>query len=654
MDSSPVLRQQSQNKIRSELTRTKNEHNKMPAHPKPSNLFSAHHLSNLNIENQDPVKSEMGLRAALRPGISRLPVLAKSLHLQTTSNFGLSNYKWEDKPLAGKTRKKKPYTRPVPFNFCQPKSSRLGHENQEPCTVSQSRTGTDADNGVCNYHLKTQNVNAKPIKHPAALMRNIDLTKGTGTFKGKAKDNALQTSATLFKPQSSIPNNAVPQSKEASSAEPAVSAEACSDNMSLLSLKDPAKTSHATQNMQLTAQDPLSKSSTDKGDNFQSDHAALLSILRDEGLSATGLGSTTPHSKLYNNLPQRVSALRSRHKLGPISGLMKSVQFSPDVAALQSILQNEGVKAGGPLGATPRIPVCPGRGTSVIHPKRVPVTKNRAEATEGPVVLALKETPQKQWTPQRVPCTRNRPMSAMKWPLSSHRSSFAITPGLQRCKSTLKPQKEEIVQRLFYDQEEEHPGKPAEQLPTQNATAKVHHEVKVEASGVGTDKDEEEEQRIVGGQPFFQAPQRESVIFFSTGKTLLRAPRFEKQENSVRHDEHGPVLPVHEETRPVSACQINPAQSLHKDLISQKPSTPSSAVALLRKRLLAPEELRMDEEVASYCSVPNAPCLLPPRPRCGNPLAYTLHFQESFTFLPIGFDLLSGCSSPSSSPLQER
>lgn len=92
----------------------------------------------------------------------------------------------------------------------------------------------------------------------------------------------------------------------------------------------------------------------------------------------------------------------------------------------------------------------------------------------------------------------------------------------------------------------------------------MHHEVKVEASGVGTDKDEEEEQRIVGGQPFFQAPQRESVIFFSTGKTLLRAPRFEKQENSVRHDEHCPVLPVHEETRPVSACQINPAQSLHK------------------------------------------------------------------------------------------
>lgn len=33
------------------------------------------------------------------------------------------------------------------------------------------------------------------------------------------------------------------------------------------------------------------------GENFQADHAALLSILRNEGVSATGLGSKT-----YNNL----------------------------------------------------------------------------------------------------------------------------------------------------------------------------------------------------------------------------------------------------------------------------------------------------------------------------------------------------------------
>lgn len=72
----------------------------------------------------------------------------------------------------------------------------------------------------------------------------------------------------------------------------------------------------------------------------------------------------------------------------------------------------------------------------------------------------------------------------------------------------------------------------------------------------------------MGGQPFFQAPQRESVIFFSTGKKLLRAPRFEKEESSPRHEQHGPVsseqrkvLPVQEEVSSVSepACQINPS-----------------------------------------------------------------------------------------------
>lgn len=92
---------------------------------------------------------------------------------------------------------------------------------------------------------------------------------------------------------------------------------------------------------------------------------------------------------------------------------------------------------------------------------------------------------------------------------------------------------------------------------------KSHCEEKAEASRVSSEKEEvKEEQSIVGGQPFFQAPQRESVIFFSTGKTLLRAPRFEK-----RHEPHGPVLPVHEEMSSVSVpvCQTNPSvQSLHR------------------------------------------------------------------------------------------
>lgn len=181
--------------------------------------------------------------------------------------------------LQGKTKKKKPCTRPIPFNFSQPKSSRMATENQQPPTVSQSKTGSHTvqpDNNVCNARLKTQNVNAKPSKHPATLNTNVDSTKGTGKSNGKSTENTshklgqsgpsntFKTSATLSNPLSHIPNNAMHQNSTTSSAKPAVSADACLDNMNQLSLKDPTKTSHASQNTQPTAQDNFSKGSIGK------------------------------------------------------------------------------------------------------------------------------------------------------------------------------------------------------------------------------------------------------------------------------------------------------------------------------------------------------------------------------------------------------
>lgn len=65
------------------------------------------------------------------------------------------------------------------------------------------------------------------------------------------------------------------------------------------------------------------------------------------------------------------------------------------------------------------------------------------------------------------------------------------------------------------------------------------------------------------------------------------------------------------------------------DAIVQKSCVVSSAVAMLRKRFPPLEELRLDEEVATYTSVLAATGFLPPRPRCGNPLAAMLHFEES-------------------------
>lgn len=57
----------------------------------------------------------------------------------------------------------------------------------------------------------------------------------------------------------------------------------------------------------------------------------------------------------------------------------------------------------------------------------------------------------------------------------------------------------------------------------------------------------------------------------------------------------------------------------------------SSAVAMLRKRFPPLEELRLDEEVATYTFAPVQPTsgFAPVRPRCGNPLASVLHFEES-------------------------
>lgn len=525
-------------------------------------------------------------------------------------------------------------------------------------------------------------------KHPSAINSNVDSCKGSGKCNGKTAEKthslsgqsgASSTFKTSSHPLSSVPQNTKHPDKDAASSSSslvAFNAETCLDNMNLLSLNDPTKTSHTSQNIQLTVQG--TKSSTDKGENFQTDHKALLSILRNEGVSATSLGAATPQSKPYNYVPQRVSILKSRHKTGPTAGPVKSVHFSPDSAALKSILHNEGVKAGDLIGATPQNAVRPsGRGTSIYTAQRVPARKNRAEAAGGAVSVALKETPLKKWTPQRVLNTRHQPMSAMKWHLQTQQSPFTCSPGLRSYKTNLQPQQEEIVQRLFDDQEEEqntnvmpkHPEKQAE--TPQSTPAESHREEKAElTSGTVTD-DEDEQQSAVREQPFIQAPQRESVIFFSTGKKLLRAPRFEQKETLVHPEQHGlssseqrAVLPVHEETSSLSEsdCGIDPpVQSLPRvsDLIAPKTCALSSAAALLRKRLPPLEELRMDEEVATYTSMsatllPATPGFLPPRPRCGNPLAAILHFEECSRFVPIGCSPSIEWSSPLSSPLQER
>ncbi|XP_056897398.1 uncharacterized protein troap isoform X1 [Takifugu flavidus] len=666
MDSSPVLRQQNQNKI-SHFLRMKNEQSKtnQPKSPK-----SAPHYSNQD-ENKDPQKSAVGKKASVRQGVSRLPVLAKSLHLPSPSSFSLSHCKWEEKPLAGKAKKEKPCTRPLPFNRSHCKNSRKAAEYEQPSSVLQSNPGSHSvqqSNAACCVTQKQSNGRANQSKYPHVSQNRADLTKRAEGSEGKVAENTskckgqraavtnLKPSAHLSHHVSSIPNNTCHQNNAASSAE------ACTHNMNQLSIKDLSATSHAQQSMQLTEQ---ARSSTDiiissgeyqqpslfwisdKGESFKTDHAALLSILLNDGVSATGLGS-----KPYNDLPQRVSILKNKQKAGPNVGFMKSEPFSPDPTALQSILQNEGLKAGGCLGATPKNAIRPsGRGTSVYTAQRVPARKQQVEATR-----ATAEPVGLKWTPQRVPNTRHQPMSAMKWHLSTQPSPYCVTPGLRSCKTNRMPHQEEIVQRLFDDQEEEsttNVTEKAPEKPVQDPANTSHKEEKGETCSA----DGCEQQRTVGAQPFIQAPQRASVIFFSTGKKLLRVPRFERQEDWTLQEQDcaGPtqarqLLPAKEETREESGPTSRPAaaQTLHKDSIVQKSCVVSSAVAMLRKRLPPLEELRLDEEVATYTSVLAATGFLPPQPRCGNPLAAMLHFEESSRFVPIDLDPASDPTWPCS------
>lgn len=122
----------------------------------------------------------------------------------------------------------------------------------------------------------------------------------------------------------------------------------------------------------------------DKGENFQPDHAALLSILRNEGVSAAGLGSMTPKSKPYNFLvsclllrcwfivilyltilmwrifrvfknhlcifrwcsclqPQRVSVMKSRQKAGPTAGMCTQSYIHTDIKVVAKPFHNDWV-----------------------------------------------------------------------------------------------------------------------------------------------------------------------------------------------------------------------------------------------------------------------------------------------------------------------
>ncbi|KAM9431256.1 uncharacterized protein ACWYII_018466 isoform 1-T2 [Salvelinus alpinus] len=813
MDSSPVLRQQCQNTILNDhsslnrMTADTKPGSKHPSVPHPSKHLSVPHPSKhlsvphpskhpsvphghpskLGPENKDPAAaSDNGPKLTIKPlGISRLPVLAKSLPLKTPSDFTLSHKRWEDNSLAGKAKRMKPSTKPVPFNFSNHKANRMGAQNQRGPLAATERAGAQPTQPKSTFstaaHLKTRptTTTAKlpssiPATHNKAQSKStVELAVQLPTLhlaarkagpgpggilsqqnresvkphqtqapsaatsmslsqhpKGKAQsssDNLLHVPGLgqLSRPPSSfalgsgLSSSAFSfSSASTASAQPtALSTEACGGHFDMLSLKDPS----------MPGQLPSSSAGSVEA-TFHSDPSALRSILQNEGISAARVFmSSRPSTQAYNNMPQRVSIIKNGPKTalsaGPVksvqfspepsslnsilqdegvsyslqpqrvsvmkshqktaasAGPVRSVQFFPDAAALGSILQNEEVKAGRPLGATPqRTSACPsGRGTSIYTAQRVPITKWHTEAPGEPMVTSVSLTTALKWTPQRVPDTRHQPMS-MRRLLSAHWTPYAGSPsfrGLQGHSGDLETCKEEVVQTLFKETEEEErtdgvvlDQDPAETRADQQLT-------------------KEEKQSNTGGrlQTFYQAPHRESVIFFSTAKKLHRAAPAHEQESPVARslERGGPMehcaaagqeamhlLPLHPELDRASAPEIPEVTAAATDLtrltnlsafvpLSQprdsimfpKSGALSSATALLRRRLPPLKELRLDAEVATYTSSPFLPpsSSWPLQTRCGNPVAAALHLQDYTFFQPI---ILDPSSTSYSSPLWKR
>ncbi|XP_077578326.1 uncharacterized protein troap [Stigmatopora nigra] len=348
---------------------------------------------------------------------------------------------------------------------------------------------------------------------------------------------------------------------------------------------------------------------TDKAVHFQPDPASLLSILRNEGVQV----SSQPSSQSYSMFPQRMSVTKSHEKA----------------------TSKQKTWAAGPMRATPRDPVA--REPILDTPQRAYVTKSHEKSAPrqkmwaaGPVRATPRDPVARDAyldTPQRVPVKKNLSVAG-----STHKKTknFQSWPKPSSSSPAMK-----VVQTLFVHQEDgETPNKEKEVHPHLQATP-IKDKVKMT-----TVSGDEEEHGNYEAQP-----PRESVIFFSTGKNLLRC---ERQENSFQR-----VLPDRE---PSELVQVDkPASRVvptgHVLYRGKKNCVTDTTLTMLSKLRTDMKDKRLEPEVAFYTSrsLSSSPESQHSQVRCRDPVASLLHFEESIKFIPL---CLEACSPPSS-PLKE-
>ncbi|XP_067303348.1 uncharacterized protein troap [Pseudorasbora parva] len=340
-----------------------------------------------------------------------------------------------------------------------------------------------------------------------------------------------------------------------------------------------------------------------------------------------------------------------------------AVYFSPDPAALRSILLNEGIRAS---GETPRVSTCPtGRGTSIYSAQRVPVKKNKPEATAAAAASqCANRTPVMKWTPQRVANTKPQSMRKLltTQKMSSLRGSLGLCGGHQPSTGLLMCHEgEDVVQRLFKDQDQMDDGRIEQDEATSQQLMKCHQTAEAQ-SRIKEKSDSNHCHTANKGkktaQPFIQAAHRGSVIVFSSSQRLgsdrsqdtlkSTGAGAALQLSEDRHTSHNALPPLSDQR---NGSQIHPSLDRIKQSHTKAPTdTHSTAVTALRRRHTPLEEMILDEECATYTS---RLLSCPLQPRCGNPVATTLLFQDSTSFSPIGLSSLVHFNSvPSGSSIR--
>ncbi|XP_023812330.1 uncharacterized protein LOC101162837 isoform X4 [Oryzias latipes] len=583
MDFSPVLGQQSQNKIRSDFERVKNEHNKRQVDQKLNKPLAPSHLLNKDTENKDP--SESGQKAPVQAGISKLPVLAKSLRLQMPSHFKQSHHRWEEKPLAGKAKKKKPCTRPIPFNLSQPKNTKIESKSQLSVAASTKTHANKPESRI---------LNVKHTKHRAALSSTWDSTEDVRKYHGKAA-----------KKESHLPGQS--EKKDNFQSDPSALLSILRNEGIDVSSRAPSSLqsrpySYQPQRVSVlkSKQKPAPSSGLVRPGHFSPDTAGLQCILLTDGVTAGAPVGATPRNSVCP--PGRGTSIYTAQRV-PVGKTPVEITGGP-VAALKKTPQTKWTPQ--------RVPNPSYQPMSAM--KWHPSAQRSLHKTPG--FESCKSKLQKEEIVQRLFCDAEDVQTVnVETEVLDAKTGEKQLPIQASSKKVLF---EEKLTRGASNEEEETretllPEPPRESVIFMSTGKKLFRVSRFDDTESWDQKDQQ-------------------------------GPVLEPQNEPEEHSEPsvGPE-PIH---HIIPSAQRMQKDLIAQKPCSRSSAV---ALLRKRFPPLEELRLDEEVAFFISLSLPSNNGCPPPRPRCENPLAVLLHFKESTEFLPIRLDPLyisSQCCSP--------